>query len=263
MTEAREANGRVALVMAASKGLGYGCADAFAERGYSLVVCSRNAAELDTAAEKLRARGTTVEAVPADVSKSGDIERVFARARERFGHVDVLVCNAGGPPPGSFLQVSDDQWQAAFELTHMSAVRSMRLALAGMIERGFGWIIVIGSSSVKQPIENLTLSNAFRPALLGVVKSLAQEVAGNGVTVNIVSPGRIDTDRVRTLDESRARARGVTYEEFRREYERSLPVGRYGQPRDLGQLAAFLASDVAAYITGQSILVDGGMVSSL
>lgn len=263
MREASEATRRVALVMAASKGLGYGCAEALAERGYSLVICSRNAAELDTAAEKLRASGAAVDAVPADVSKAEDIERVFARAQERFGSVDVLVSNAGGPPPGSFLQVSDEQWQAAFELTLMSAVRSIRFALPGMIERGFGRIVVIGSSSVKQPIENLTLSNAYRPALLGVVKSLAQEVAGNGVTVNIVSPGRIDTDRVRTLDESRARARGVSYEEFRHEYERSLPIGRYGQPRDIGALAAFLASDEAGYITGQSILVDGGMISSL
>jgi 3-oxoacyl-[acyl-carrier protein] reductase len=132
-----------------------------------------------------------------------------------------------------------------------------------MRERGFGRIVVIGSSSVKQPIENLTLSNAFRPALLGVVKSLAPEVARDGVTVNMVSPGRIDTDRVRALDEARAQTQGISYDQYRSAFEKTIPAQRYGQPGDLGALVAFLASDAAGYITGQSILVDGGMVSAL
>jgi 3-oxoacyl-[acyl-carrier protein] reductase len=212
---------------------------------------------------QLRAAAVDVATVPADVSREADIDAVFACAEERFGGVDVLVTNAGGPPPGGFLQLSDKQWGDAFELTLMSAVRAIRLAVPGMRERGFGRIVVIGSSSVKQPIENLTLSNAFRPALLGVVKSLAPEVARDGVTVNMVSPGRIDTDRVRALDEARAQAQGISYDQYRSAFEKTIPAQRYGQPGDLGALVAFLASDAAGYVTGQSILVDGGMVSAL
>ena len=253
---------RTALVMAASRGLGRGSAEALAS-DHRLVLCARNADRLQTLAAELRERGADVVTIAADVSRPRDLDTVFDEATQSFGPVDVLVANAGGPPPGSFLKLSEEQWHEAFELTFMSAVRAIRHVLPGMLERGFGRIIVIGSSSVKQPIENLTLSNAFRPALLGVVKSLAQEVARQGVTVNIVSPGRIDTDRVRTLDESRARANNVTYEEFRSSNERSIPAGRYGEPAELGALVAFLASDAAAYITGQSILIDGGMVSAL
>lgn len=263
MREDAEPHQRVALVMAASKGLGLASAEALAANGHRLVLCARRAGELHTAADRLRGVGAEVAAVPADVSREADLHAVFAAATERYGGVDVLVTNAGGPPPGHFLQLSDDQWHDAFELTFMSAVRMIRLTLPGMRERGFGRILVIGSSSVKQPIEGLTLSNAFRPALLGVVKSLAQEVAPDGVTVNMVSPGRIETDRLRALDESRARTQGVPYDQLRMASQQAIPAQRYGQPAELGSLVAFLASDAAEYITGQSILVDGGLVSAL
>jgi len=190
-------------------------------------------------------------------------EATFKSGRKAFGGLCVLGVNAGGPPPGNLEGMSDQQWQAAFELTLMSAVRAMRLALPQMRRNGFGRIVVIGSSSVKQPIEGLILSNAFRPALLGIVKSVAREVAKDGITMNIVSPGRVDTDRVRALDEMRAQNRGIPYAQVRAESEKSIPIGRYGEPRDIGALVAFLASKEAGYITGQSILVDGGMVSSL
>jgi 3-oxoacyl-[acyl-carrier protein] reductase len=249
--------------MAASKGLGRGCAEELARQGYRLVICARNRNGLDETASALRAAGAEVVGVPADVSRAADLEAVFEAADSGFGRLDVLVANAGGPPPGGFLEVSDDQWETAFHLTQMSAVRAMRLAVARMQPAGYGRIIVIGSYSVKQPIEGLVLSNAFRPALLGVVKTLAQEVAARGITVNMVSPGRIETDRVRALDEVRARAEGVPVEQVRLKAAQSIPAGRYGQPQDLAVLVAFLASEAAGYITGQSVLVDGGLVSAL
>jgi 3-oxoacyl-[acyl-carrier protein] reductase len=195
--------------------------------------------------------------------RAADVEAVFHTLDESFGRLDILVANAGGPPPGTFLNATDTHWQTAFELTLMSAVRAMRLAVQRMQDRQYGRIVVIGSSSVKQPIPGLVVSNAFRPALLGVVKTLAQEVAATGITVNMVSPGRIDTDRVHMLDEARAKAQGISYDQSRAESERSIPARRYGSPAEIGALVAFLASEAAGYVTGQSMLVDGGMVSAL
>lgn len=253
----------VALVMAGSKGLGRGSALALAESGHDLVICARNDDELRATGAELKEFGRRVEMEHADVSIAADIERVFRSVDEVFGRLDVVVANAGGPPPGAFLAVTEEQWELAFQLTLMSAVRAMRLAVDRMRPKGFGRIVVIGSSSVKDPIPNLALSNAFRPALYGCVKTLSREVASDGITVNMVSPGRIDTDRVRGLDESRGKARGMSSSEVRAESEKNIPVGRYGEPSDLGALVTFLASKSAGYITGQSILVDGGMVSAL
>ena len=254
---------RAAVVMAATQGLGRGSAEALARDGYDLLICARSAEAVDAAAGELAAAGTRVEGMTADVSKPGDLDAVFARADECFGRLDALVANAGGPPPGSFLDATDDLWERAFQLTLMSAVRAMRQAVPRMRRNGFGRIVVIGSSSVKQPIDGLVLSNAFRPALVGTVKTLAREVAPDGITVNIVSPGRVDTERVRSLDRSRAERTGQSYEDVRAASEASIPAGHYGSPDDVGALVAFLCSERAGYITGQSILVDGGMVSAL
>ncbi len=258
-----ESGGRVALVMAASKGLGRASADALAAAGFDLVVCSRSAESIEATASSLRTRGAEVEAVVADVAQASDLGVVFERADARFGRLDALVVNAGGPPPGTFLSATDAAWDTAFNLTLMSAVRAMRFGVERMRPAGYGRIIVIGSSSVKQPIEGLVLSNAFRPALVGTMKTVSQEVARDGITVNMVSPGRVDTDRVRGLDTARAQARNMPYEDYRREYEQRIPAGRYGRPEEVGELIAFLASEHAGYITGQSIVVDGGMLSAL
>ncbi len=257
------ANERVAVVMAATKGIGRGCAQALARAGCHLVICAREGKELEETVAALRSFGGKVIGVPADVARAADIEAVFRALDESFDRLDVLVANAGGPPPSAFLNAVDAQWQTAFELTLMSAVRAMRLAVQRMEARSYGRIVVIGSSSVKQPIPGLVVSNAFRPALLGVVKTLAQEVAAMGITVNMVSPGRIDTDRVRALDEARAKALGVGYDRYRADSERAIPAQRYGTPAEIGALVAFLASEEAGYVTGQSMLVDGGMLSAL
>ena len=255
--------GRVALVMAASKGLGRGCAEALGNAGYRLMLCARNQDGLDDVVGSLRERNVEVTGVAADVSQPSELERVFTTMDDTYGRLDVLVANAGGPPPGTFLRVTEEQWVTAFNLTLMSAVRAMQMAIPRMQKASHGRLVAIGSSSVKQPIPGLVLSNAFRPALLGVVKTLSQELAPEGITVNMVSPGRIDTDRVRTLDENRAREQSVSYEQIRSQSEQTIPARRYGAPGELGSLVAFLASPEAGYITGQSILVDGGMVSAL
>jgi 3-oxoacyl-[acyl-carrier protein] reductase len=254
---------RVAVVLAASKGLGRACAQTLAERGWDLVVCSRTAEGVRGTVEALEAAGARAEGVEADVSRAEDIERVFARADEAFGRVDALVCNAGGPPPGDFLALDDGKWERGFELTLMSAVRAMRAAIPRMRSGGFGRLVVLGSSSVRRPIPNLVLSNAYRPALAGVIKSLAVELGPDGITANMVSPGRLETERLRELDAKNAEKRGTTAEEVRAASEASIPMGRYGTPQDLAEAVAFLVSEQAGYITGQSLLVDGGLVPTI
>ncbi|PRY02402.1 SDR family oxidoreductase [Allonocardiopsis opalescens] len=258
-----EPDRRSAVVMAATQGLGRACAHALAEAGHRLTVCGRDPARLDEAVRELSAHGTAVAGERADVSQAEQVERLVAGAVERFGRLDVLVVNAGGPPPGDFGDVGPEQWDAAYRLTLRSAVTAIGAALPAMRAGGFGRIVVIGSSSVRRPLGGLVLSNVFRPALAGLVKSLAVDLAAEGITVNMVSPGRIDTERVRALDARTAERTGGTAAQVRAASERSIPAGRYGRPEELAAAVRFLASEEAGYLTGQSLLVDGGLVPTL
>ena len=260
MSEGRD---RVAVVLAASKGLGRSCAQALAERGWNLVVCSRSQDGVDETVASLEALGATATGVPADVSKASDIPAVFAHADEQFGRVDASVCNAGGPPPGQFLELDDDVWIRGYEPTLMSTVRAMREAIPRMQAGGYGRLIVLGSSSVRRPLPKLVLSNAYRPALAGIIRPLAVELGTDGITANMISPGRLDTARVRELDARSAEPQGISPEEARRRSEGTIPMGRYGEPSDLANAVAFVASEDAGYLTGQSLLIDGGLVPTI
>jgi 3-oxoacyl-[acyl-carrier protein] reductase len=258
--------GRVALVTAASRGLGFASAIALVAEGASVVICARGAKQLEQAASDLRAhlaKDAQVETMAVDVSLPGAATELVERAIARFGRLDVLVNNAGGPPPGGFTKVGDEDWERAFQLTLMSAVRLIRAALPLLQASGQGRVINLVSTSVKQPIDDLVLSNALRAAVVGLAKTLSRELAGSGVTVNNVLPGIILTDRQRELRGADAARRGISFEIAIEEVGRSIPAGRVGQPEEVGALVAFLASAQAAYITGTSIQVDGGMIVGL
>ena len=259
-----ELNGRVALVTAASKGLGRATATQLAAEGARVMISSRGAGQLaETAREIADATGAQVEHCPADVADAADLDRLLRETQERLGGVDVLVNNAGGPPPGGFDALDDAAWQRAFELNLLSTVRLFRGVLPHMREQGWGRIVTVASSSIKQPIDNLMLSNTLRVGILGLAKSLALEVAGNGVLVNTIGPGRIATDRVASLDAAAAERTGRSVEDVRAASEAAIPIGRYGTPEEFAKVAAFLVSGANTYVTGQNFLVDGGMVRAI
>jgi 3-oxoacyl-[acyl-carrier protein] reductase len=255
---------RVALVAAASRGLGRAIAEELAAEGASVVICARDADALERArAEIARHSGAEVHAVAADVSQQAGIDTVAAAALARFGHVDVLVTNAGGPPSGPFETHGWDAWERAVQLTLRSAVELTRLLLPGMRERRWGRVINVTSITVKQPVDGLILSNSIRAAVTGFARTLANEVATFGITVNNILPGYTRTERVEELNRATAERERIAVDEVQRRIEAQIPMRRLGEPRELAALAAFLASDRASYITGQSIAVDGGWIRSL
>lgn len=257
--------GKIALVTAASKGLGRACALALAQEGADIVIAARNQATLEQTAQELRqASGRTVLAFPTDLSQPDEIQALVNQTLKTFGRIDILVNNAGGPPSGTFETLSDGQWQAAFQLTLLSAIWLIRAAFPSMKQQQGGRIIHIVSTSVKQPIEGLLLSNAIRPGVVGLAKTLSRELAPYHITVNNVCPGRMQTDRLRQGASFQAQiAQGKTEEEAWNELARDIPLGRLGQPNEFGALVAFLASQQAGYITGATIQIDGGLVQSL
>lgn len=255
---------KVALVAAASRGLGRATAMELAREGANLVICARGAEPLERTREAIAsATGVEVRAIAADLSQVTDIERVTSEALGAFGRVDVLVTNAGGPPAGPFEQFGWDAWERTVNLTLRSVVELTRAILPGMRERRWGRVINVTSITVKQPVDNLILSNSVRSAVTGFARTLANEVAAEGITVNNILPGYTRTERVEELAQANAAREGVTPRDVLARFEREIPMRRLGEPEEFAALAAFLASERASYITGQSIVVDGGWIRSL
>ncbi|HET6679604.1 MAG TPA: SDR family oxidoreductase [Gemmatimonadaceae bacterium] len=256
--------GRVALVSASSRGLGRAIATELGAAGVRLVLCARDEGALQrTAADIVRETGADVDAIPADLSKREDVQRLLQTVLERLEHVDILVTNAGGPPSGPFESLDADAWDTAYRLTLQSAVELTRGLLPEMKRRRWGRILNVTSITVKQPVENLMLSNSLRAAVTGFARTLANEVAPYGITVNNLLPGYTGTDRVLHLAEATSRRDGVSIEEVQSRIESQIPMGRMGEPAEFAALAAFLASERASYITAQSIAVDGGWIRGL
>ncbi|WP_372807346.1 SDR family oxidoreductase [Pontiella sp.] len=257
-------HGKVAMVAASSKGLGFGIAQALAREGALVSLGARTEAEVFDAADALiEETGTDVLANVLDVTKPASILEWLDNTTDAFGGVDALVVNAGGPPTGNFDDFDDADWQSAFDLTLMSAVRMIRAVLPSMRAVGGGSILTITSVSVKEPIDVLLLSNVMRSGVASLAKSLSRQLASENIRVNNLLPGRIDTDRVQSLDALRADAQDLSIEDVRAANELIIPLGRYGTIEEFGKLGAFLLSDAASYITGQTIAADGGSIKTV
>ncbi len=252
--------GKVAVVAAASQGMGRAAAFALAREGCRLAICARNEGPLEDAAEAIRREtGAEVLAVPADVGRAEDVVRFVAEAVKAYGGVDLLLANAGGPPTGRFEELTEEQWERAYGLTLMSVVRLIRECIPSVRSRGGGAIAVITSITVKQPLDNLLLSNAMRAAVVGLVKTLAKELAQDRIRVNAVVPGFIATERMTELVRIRAERERVSLADAEKAEVAQIPWGRMGKPEEVADLIAYLLSERASYITGDTIQIDGGL----
>jgi 3-oxoacyl-[acyl-carrier protein] reductase len=256
-------NGKVAVVAASSKGLGKASALALAREGARVTICARTQADLEAAADEIRSEtGSDVLAVKADLTSAEDIRSVVAATVERFGGVDVLVNNSGGPRPGKFPDLTDDDWRQAFEVVTLNFVRFVREAVPHMRRKGWGRIIGIQSSSVKEPVEYIDLSNGIRPGIAGLMKAIMPDLAKDGITINLVLPGTFLTSRIHPGLATRTAQVDKVIEERLAPLAATIPLGRLGEPIELGHLVAFLASQQASYITGAVYQVDGGKIKS-
>jgi 3-oxoacyl-[acyl-carrier protein] reductase len=256
--------GRVAIVAAASKGLGRAVAEELAREGAEVAICARSATNLATAVESIRkATGREVFSQVLDVTRPEAVRAFVAAVEKRYGRLDICVTNAGGPPSKKFLDISLDEWRAAVDLTLMSAVYFAHEALPIMRKGRWGRLIAITSVSVKQPIDNLLLSNSIRAGVTGLMRTLANEFGADGITVNCVCPGYTLTERLDELSAMQARNAGVSREKILEGYSANVPLRRIGKPEEFAAMVAFLASERASYINGCSIPVDGGWIKSL
>lgn len=255
--------GKVALVCGASKGIAFAAAEVFAREGCALAICSRDAASVAKATKALEAHGGAVLGIVADLSTADGIAQVVAETTARYGHVDILIANTGGPPPGVVMTQDWDAWTKASELLLRSVVELTRAFVPGMRERKWGRVISITSKAVKSPVSSLVLSNSLRAAVTGYLRTLANEVAADGVTVNSVLPGMTATERLDGLAAATVARTGESRDAVFAGWIGGIPARRLGRPQETGATIAFLASEPAGFITGQAILVDGGEINTL
>jgi len=256
--------GKRALVLAASRGLGYACALGLAREGCAVVLCSRDEQRATEAAQRIRDEtGAEVHVVSADVSREAEVQRLVKTAVERMGGLEIVVHNAGGPPSGPFHSISTEQWRQAIDQNLLSFVWLVQAAAPEMAKAGYGRVIAITSSSIKQPIPGLLLSNATRTGVLGIVRTLAKELGPQKILVNTVAPGRIATERVEELDRANAERSGRPLKDVQNESLASIPLGRLGEPAELANVVVYLASQAASYLNGVAIQVDGGKLDAL
>jgi 3-oxoacyl-[acyl-carrier protein] reductase len=254
--------GQVALVTAASKGLGKAAAMTFAQEGAKVAICARSE-ELERAAEEIRLNtGGEVLSVRADVTKPDEIQNLIQQTLDEFQQIDILIVNAGGPPPGNFLDLNPEDWRAAVDLTIMSAVDLCYAVVPHMLEKGSGSIVTTQSVSVKKPIDNLILSNSLRMAVIGMMKSMANELGPLGIRVNSINPSYTDTERVQQLLEDRAARNNISVEEQASKVSEVIPLGRMGTVEEYGKTIAWLASPAASFIHGHALMFDGGSAQS-
>jgi 3-oxoacyl-[acyl-carrier protein] reductase len=255
--------GKTALVLGGSKGLGRGVANALAGEGVAVAMLARGKEALDQAVAEITASGGQAIGIPADTAEWSTIENAANRARAELGPIDILLNNSGGPPPTRVIGVAPELWEAHFRSMVLVFFRLTEMLLPDMRQRGWGRILNVASESVIQPIPQIAISNTLRAAVVNWAKTLAGEVARDGITVNTLLPGAFETDRVLQVQRATSAQQGITMEEFAQRAARNIPVGRMGKPVEFGAMAAFLASPLAGYITGSMIRLDGGSVRSI
>ena len=254
-----ELKGRVAMVAAASKGIGKACAVALVGEGCRVAICARGEEELEKTRAEIAAQGEVFAAV-TDLSLPQSIESWHRQTIERFGQVDILVTNTGGPPVARFMELTDEHWHVGVESTLMNVVRLSRLVIPEMQKQRWGRLIHLTSLVAKQPIDELTISSTLRAGLSGLTKTMANQLGPDNITVNAILMGHILTDRQYHLADRRVKDRGITYEQYFEQAAKEIPLRRLGEPREVGEVVAFLASERASYLTGVSLQIDGGLI---